>query len=164
MSTQHKNNSHRFSKRRTYVFPLIILVVFSLSLPFWGCIRNEQDYDVLVKFVDSTFMEDREFYTVGESVYVHAQEKFQAQMPETVKIKITSEQGDVEYVEAWPKGNGVIPITEIDFHRGSIVSVEDTHFIVGNKTLEVKQESTLIMCFYSIKGQTAEDNAYIDLS
>lgn len=166
MFFQCRSNPDCFQDKIPFKFIIITLVIFLLSLSFLGCIKGDNgeddiDYDVIVKFVDSTYEEDKQFYMAGDSIYIYAQEYFDAQMPDTVEIKIACEEGDTEYIKAWSKGHGSAPIPEIRTHSGSIKSTLDTNIILDNGILEVKEDSTLIISYYNVEGQTVQDSAWI---
>lgn len=124
------------------------------------CSKNHNDYDVKVRFVDSTFVNSKETYSPDEIIYILATESCIASMPETITVSIESGLGDFEIIKCWfPKS--VVTIPEIHIHGGRILSLHSSTFNVNNDTLETDYPNDVITVLYEVKNQTAVDTAYV---
>lgn len=121
--------------------------------------RSDRDWWVSVSFCDSTYLESKEIYRIGEVIYVSCSEYFEAMMPETVEIVIGSNTGDCEKIKASPKGLGGIP--EARYHGGYIQSYGSKSILQNNGIIEVHPSGDVLWAIYTVKGECAFDTAYI---
>jgi hypothetical protein len=121
-----------------------------------GCSKTEIDYEVRVRFVDSTFVNDRETYNIGEIIHILATESVEATMPETVTVTIESGLGDVEIVKCWFRGLYTVGPRH---HGGTILCQGASSAIQNNSILEIDSTNDVIHALYEVKDQTAADTA-----
>ena len=148
--------------RRAFFISILSSSIFCVSLVtfFCGCNRPKgQDYDVDVRFVDSTYGYSKEIYETGEIIYVEASEYFEAYMPDTVYIQIISCLGDTEHVKAGLGGG--ISVPETVGHVGCINSYGSSTYTEDNDTIEVRIGEDTLFAYYEVKGQWDTDTAII---
>ena len=121
------------------------------------CSKHHNDYDVKVRFVDSTFVNDKETYSPDEIIYILATESCIASMPETITVSIESGLGDFEIIKCWDRGFYTFP--EMCSHGGNIQSQCSSSYIHNNDILEVSPTNDVISTSYTVKNQVAVDTA-----
>jgi|GEM_PF-5798727 len=140
---------------KRFIILNVVIMLFLLS-----CGGDNLEYFANVRFVDSTFLNDKESYKSNEVIYVLASEQLQAEMPDTTKVLIESSLGDREFIECtlWLYS----PIPEIRGHRGQIMCHEASLPTQNNGTLDVKYTEDTLFVSYTVHNEKAFDTAFID--
>lgn len=140
---------------------IIFLNFVILLFNFLSCDKDKEEniWGANVRFVDSTYVREKEIYKIGEIIYVIASESFGAKTPNTAEILIESGIGDYEIIKAPLNCIPHIPLIRV--HCGYIYSNATGSITQKNGIIEVHPKGDTLWAIYTINRFKAVDNTYI---